>query len=188
MYKRQNYSDFQNININVIDFILGILLLYGLISGIVKGIISEFTSLISIGLSILLAKNLKNLVSSFIINFVDIDYIYVDVLSFVIVFFLGRWLLKLFMKLFNNLVNGSFLSVINRLLGGIFGVLKITVICSTLIMFIAPINNRLGLVSKRKINESKLYEPIFRIGQQVIPEFSKIRRPNHLFFKQLFNS
>jgi len=56
------------------------------------------------------------------------------------------------------------LGLINKIAGGIFGVLKVAVILGALLVFFDRINNTATLIKKETISQSILYQPVKKVG------------------------
>ena len=68
------------------------------------------------------------------------------------------------------------LGIVNKLLGAGFGLLKMAFIASVIIMFFAATNEEIELVSKEKLEDSKLYAPVRVIAPAVLPSILREAR------------
>jgi membrane protein required for colicin V production len=76
-------------------------------------------------------------------------------------------------KFLTKIADFAMLGLLNKIAGGLFGVLKVVVILGALLIFMEGSNRSLGFVKQETLNSSKLYEPIKEIGALV---FSKVLR------------
>lgn len=155
---------------NYLDIILGALLLIGLIRGIIKGLFVELASLVAIIAGIYGAIRFSFYVSDFLQDKVDLSAQNLKLIAFAITFIgiiLGVSLLG---KLLTKVAKFAALGLINRVLGGAFGLLKFAIIASGVIMFLGPLNNSLGVVSTEVIEASVLYTPVEAIAPAVYPK------------------
>jgi membrane protein required for colicin V production len=67
-------------------------------------------------------------------------------------------------KLLTKIADFASLGILNKILGGAFGGLKIAVMLGAVLVFFDRTNNTMEFVAKEKIDESILYEPVKEIG------------------------
>ena len=155
---------------NYLDIVLGALLLIGLIRGIMKGLFVELASLVAIVAGIYGAIRFSFYVSDFLQDKVNLSSQNLKLTAFAITFIgiiLGVSLLG---KLFTKIAAFAALGLINRVLGGAFGLLKFAMIASGIIMFLGPLNEKLGIVDSEIIETSILYPPVEAIAPAVYPK------------------
>jgi membrane protein required for colicin V production len=70
-----------------------------------------------------------------------------------------------------KLANNEAIGVINKLLGALFGGLKIALILSVLLLVFDRFNNTLSLVSEEELEDSILYKPVASIAPMILPQF-----------------
>ena len=61
------------------------------------------------------------------------------------------------------------LSIFNKLLGGLFGMLKAALIISYLLILVNSINEKWQFIDSDWREESVMYEPISNIGPSILP-------------------
>ncbi len=158
---------------NYLDIILGILLIIGLIRGISKGLFVELASLVAIIAGIYGAIKFSFYVSDFLEAKISLAPQYTKLLAFGITFIgiiLGVSLLG---KLLTKVAKFAFLGWLNRILGGLFGFLKFAMISSAIIMFLAPLNDTLGIIKKETLDNAILYKPVKAIAPAIYPAIIK---------------
>jgi membrane protein required for colicin V production len=72
-----------------------------------------------------------------------------------------------------KLANFASLGVINKILGGVFGALKIGLILSVVFIFFGKMNNTIPFVKKETLEKSILYAPVKNIAQTIFPSIIK---------------
>lgn len=77
------------------------------------------------------------------------------------VYFLGRMITKL--------LDLAALSMLNKVAGACFGLLKSALIISVVLMLIHPLNETLNFISKETKENSLLYQPLHNLSGTVIP-------------------
>ena len=155
---------------NVIDIILGIILLFGLIRGVMRGFIIELASLVALIVGVYGAIHFSYFAFDFLQNQFDWDEQYIQLTAFAITFILIVIFVLLIGKLLTKLVGAIALGIVNRILGGFFGLLKVAFITSALIMFISSFNDKTNFIEEEKLEESILYKPIQVIAPTFLPQ------------------
>ncbi len=151
-----------------IDIILGGCLLISLISGIKKGFIHQLTGFAALVVGLLAAVCFSKYTAELISGVIDLgaaENILAFVLTFLIVLIairvLGKWIRKLTAALM--------LGLLDRILGGLFSVLKWSLILSLSLIVFHAFNSRITLVQRAVLSRSKLYYPIKSIIPSLFP-------------------
>lgn len=154
----------------VIDIILGALIIYGIIKGFFKGLFVEVASLLALMLGVYGAVHFSNYAAEFLSNYVDWSEKKINISSFIITFIVIVLAISLAGKALTKLANFAALGIINKLLGALFGGLKIALILSILLLVSDRFNNTLSLVSE-ELEDSILYKPVASIAPIILPQF-----------------
>lgn len=152
-----------------LDIILGIVLITGLIRGFTKGFIRELTSLLALMIGVYGAVHFSYFVLTYLQDYLSLEPVVMNMMAFgctFLILFIGVVLLG---HLFTKIANLLALGIFNRLLGGIFGLLKSALILSVILMFITAINTEERWMSHEYLAQSKLYAPLEKFGQQILP-------------------
>ena len=112
----------------VIDIVLGGLILFGLIRGLMKGLFVEIASLAALILGIYGAIHFSNFASEYLESKVDWDESTINIASFAVTFVIIVLVISLAGKALTKLADFAALGMLNKLLGGLFGALKIGLI------------------------------------------------------------
>jgi len=160
--------------VNFIDIFLGIILLYGLFKGLKNGLFVELASLVSLLLGVYLSIEFSNLTADFIRETLSFDSDYLEIIAFLITFILVVVLVTLLAKVFTKIVDFANLGLINRLLGAVFGLVKIIFILSISMHFFQKINTNEVFLSKEKMDESILYNPVVETSELIFPVVSEL--------------
>ena len=129
----------------VIDIILGALILYGIIKGFFKGLFVEVASLLALMLGVYGAVHFSNYAAEFLSGYVDWSEQTMNISSFAITFIVIVLAVSLAGKALTKLANFAALGLINKLLGALFGGLKITLILSVLLLVFERFNTTLSI-------------------------------------------
>ncbi|MEM6514570.1 MAG: CvpA family protein [Bacteroidota bacterium] len=153
----------------LIDIILAVLLLFGLIRGFMKGLFVEVASLVALVAGVYGAIHFSNFAADFLDSKVEWDEKYINIAAFAITFVIIVFAIALAGKALTKLANFAALGILNKLLGGVFGLLKIVLILSVLIIVFENLNNTVNLVNDEDIEQSVLYGPVKNVAATIFP-------------------
>ncbi|CAZ95528.1 CvpA family protein [Zobellia galactanivorans] len=154
-----------------LDIILGLLLLYGLWKGLKNGLFVELASIVALIAGIYGAIHFSYYAGDYLSQNMDWNERYINIAAFVITFIVIVLAVQLAGKFLTKIANFAMLGLLNKVAGGIFGVVKVAVILGALLIFFERVNNSAGVVKDETMQESVLYGPIKEIGAFV---FSKV--------------
>jgi len=154
---------------NVIDIVLGALLLFGLVRGGIKGLFVEIASLLALVLGIYGALHFSNFAAEFLESRVDWSEQVINITAFAITFVIIVLAISLAGKALTKLADFAALGLLNKLLGAAFGALKIALILSIVLLLFNKLNKTLPFVNDADIEDSVLYEPIKSLAPMVFP-------------------
>ena len=137
---------------NLIDLIIIAIIGFGIIRGYSKGLIIELSSFFGIFISFFIAGNVDNLLSNEISAFISVNSDLLNTISFIIIFILSYLLIIYLAKGFTKLAKVVYLGLLNSVLGGVFGGLKLLLI----LLIITKIIFSLKLLSNNIISESSI--------------------------------
>ncbi|SDX60864.1 membrane protein required for colicin V production [Lutibacter oricola] len=159
---------------NTFDIIIAVILVFGFIRGILKGLFVEVASLISLIAGIYGAIHFSYFVGEFLAQKVDWDEQYITIVSFAITFAIIVLVISLLGKLFTKMADFASLGILNKILGGVFGALKLGLILSIVLLVFNKLNNTLPFISEDQTEESILYKPIKNLAPTLFPNFIKV--------------
>ena len=134
---------------NSLDYILFIPLLYGLYRGFTKGLIIELASLLALTLGIYGALHFRSFTFEFLCDYVEIKNVYLELVSYGLTFLIIVMVISLTGKVLTMLIKLVSLGLINRMMGAIFGSIKVLLILSVFILFFDRFNKEFGMVNER---------------------------------------
>lgn len=158
-----------------IDIILAALILFGLIRGFMKGFFVEVASLAALFAGIYGAIHFSNYASDFLQSKVDWDDKVINITAFVITFVIIVFAIAFAGKALTKLADFAALGIINKLLGGVFGGLKIALILSVLLFVFDKMNKTIPFTDEKILNESILFQPVKTLAPSIFPN---ILNPN----------
>ena len=158
---------------NYLDIVLGIFLLLGLYKGIKNGLLIEVASLVAIILGVYGAINFSFYAAEYLDNQVDWEPATRNLLAFAITFIVIVLIITLTGKLLTKLAEVIMLGILNRILGGLFGILKVAFILSVILMFVSSLAERLNFINEETKESSVLYTMVQPLAPLLLPNILK---------------
>ena len=161
---------------NSLDYILLLPLLYGLYRGFTKGLIIELASLLALTLGIYGALHFSSFTFEFLSDYVEIKTVYLQLASYVLTFLIIVMVISITGKALTILIKLVALGFINRMMGAIFGSIKVLLILSVFILFFDRFNKQFGMVKDEVLNASRMYTFLIQAEQfypNVLEEFER---------------
>ena len=153
----------------VIDIVLGALILFGLVRGFMKGLFVEVASLAALIAGVYGAIHFSNFAAGFLESRVDWSEKTINITAFAITFVVIVLAISLAGKALTKLADFAALGVLNKLLGGVFGALKIGLMLSVVLLVFNSLNKTIPFVDEEEINDSVLYEPVRSLAPMIFP-------------------
>ncbi len=152
---------------NIIDLILSIFLLLGIVRGLFKGFLAELAGLVALIAGIYAAIHFSHLTFDFLAIFFSWDEKVLSIIAFALTFFIVALLISMLGRILTKMAHLVALGLVNRLLGGIFGMLKMAFLASLFFMFLESFD--LFHVDKETREESVLYAPVHAFAPLFLP-------------------
>ena len=141
---------------NYIDIIILVLLVVFGIAGLRKGLIIELATLLGLGVGLYGAFHFSDFTAEKLVNFVEINPKYLNVIAFIVTFIVLAILVNLLGRLVAKLVKTINLGFIDKIGGFVVGVAKGVLICSLLVMLLNALELK-GVVKDKAKQNSLLY-------------------------------
>ena len=141
---------------NVLDLIIGIILLLFAFAGLRRGLIIEAFYLASFIVGIYGAMYFSDIVADWMAGFVEVGKEYLAVIAFIVTFIIFVVLIRIVGRLVSQLVHAISLGFLDKLGGFFFGIIKGALLTSIVIM-IMNIFGLTSLIRKDLRNSSILY-------------------------------
>jgi len=162
---------------NSFDYILLIPFMYGFYRGFMKGLIIELASLLALTVGIYGALHFSSFTFEFLSDYIEIKTVYLQLASYGLTFLFIVMLISLIGKILTMLIKLVSLGFINRMIGAIFGGIKVLLILSVFISFFDRFNKQFGMINDEILSSSLMYNPIRiqaeKIYPNVLEEFEK---------------
>ena len=154
---------------SVIDIVLGALILFGLVRGFMKGLFVEVASLVALIAGVYGAIHFSNFAGEFLESKVDWNEKTINIVAFAITFVIIVLTIALAGKALTKLANFAALGIINKLLGGLFGGLKIALILSVVLIVFDKMNSTIPFTEEETLEDSVLYKPVKSLVPMILP-------------------
>ena len=153
----------------ILDIVLLLCFIPAVVKGLSKGLINELISLVSILLGAWLAFKFSGVVSTWLSQYLQLDPKVVNVIAFAIIVILVILLLYFIGQLLTKVVKITTLGWLNRLLGMVFGILKVALVLGLVIMVFAGINAKWGIVKSSTLDDAVIYNALKHFAETVFP-------------------
>jgi membrane protein required for colicin V production len=149
---------------NIFDVIVLIILLYGLMMGLIKGFIIEVAGIIALILGVTGSFKFTRILEVSLNSYVDWSPKTIQIASFIILFIIIIYAVSLLAKMITKTLKIIALGIINRIFGGIFGLLKWCVILSSFVLVSQEINEIITLIPDKTLKDSVSYNLLDKLG------------------------
>lgn len=96
---------------------------------------------------------------------------YIAIVSFILTFIIIVIAITLLGKLFTKMADFASLGWVNKLVGGLFGCLKMALIVSVLLIYFSKLNTKFEVVKESSLQESIFYKPIKDLAGKIFPSY-----------------
>jgi membrane protein required for colicin V production len=165
---------YKNHEMNTFDIIITGLLLFGFVRGLYKGLFLEVASFIALVAGIYGAIHFSYFIKDLLVTKVSWEEKYITLAAFAITFLVIVIVVTLIGKLFTKIADFASLGILNKLLGGVFGALKIGFGLSVILLIFSKLNNKIPFISVEQQESAVLYEPIKNLAPNIFPEYVKV--------------
>ena len=157
----------------VMDIIIGGFLLYGFIRGVLKGLFTELAALLSLLLGLYAAIKFSGYVGGTLSRNLHWNETTIKITAFIITFAAAVLLVIFLGKFFTKLAKFAMMGWLNKLLGGIFGLLKWAVIISILLHIFVRVNFNYSIADKKSLDESIFFYPMLKVSSTIYPTLTE---------------
>ena len=154
---------------NYLDIILIIPLAYGLVQGLRKGLVKEIAGLLAVVLGIYLARYWSLPASQALGELTGWATNICTPLAYALVFIVVSLSISALSYMLSKIIGAIMLGWLNRLLGAAFGIIKMLLLLSVILNFVALMNQFMPIKDKPVVQQSLLYSPIEDVMGVVLP-------------------
>jgi membrane protein required for colicin V production len=158
---------------NIFDIIIAALLLFGFVRGFLKGLFVEIASLVALIGGVYGAIHFSYFIGDFLNESVSWTEEYISLAAFAGTFIVIIIVISLLGKALTKFADFVSLGVMNKILGAVFGALKIGLILSIVFIFFSKMNDTIHFIKKETLESSILYNPVKKIAPLLFPSIIK---------------
>ena len=157
---------------NWIDLIISLLLVYAFYNGFKNGLILELTALLALVLGIFAAYYYADITAHYLDKWVDWSDAILMTFAFILTFIIVVILINLIGKIISKIIGMIALGLVNKIAGGIFGLLKIFLLISVLFLVADAVKQYVDLFQYKIVQSSYILnfyeENILELFPQII--------------------
>lgn len=158
---------------NIFDIIIAALLLFGFVRGFLKGLFVEIASLVALIGGVYGAIHFSYFIGDFLNESVSWAEEYISLAAFAGTFIVIIIVISLLGKALTKFADFVSLGIMNKILGAVFGALKIGLILSVVFIFFSKMNDTIPFIKKETLESSILYNPVKKIAPLLFPSIIK---------------
>ncbi len=159
---------------NLFDLFIAAIVIYAFVKGFLKGLFVEIASLIALVGGVYGAVHFSYLVADILKDYVNWSENYISLTAFGITFVAIVIAVSMLGKALTKIADLAALGFLNKVLGGVFGLLKSILILSVLLVFFDKINTTVSFVNKETLSNSILYQPVKSVIPTVFPSLFEV--------------
>lgn len=157
---------------NWIDLIISLLLVYAFYNGFKNGLILELTALLALVLGVFAAYYYADITAHYLDKWVDWSDAILMTFAFILTFIIVVILINLIGKIISKIIGMIALGLVNKIAGGIFGLLKIFLLISVLFLVADAVKQYVDLFQYKIVQSSYILnfyeENILELFPQII--------------------
>ena len=169
---------------NFIDILILFPLLLAAWKGFKRGFIIEIFIVLALLVGIYCGIHFSDYTSDLIKDKLSVSSIYLPIISFALTFIVIAVGIYFTGKMLEKVIKIAQLSLLNKLGGVFFSVVKTLYFMSTLFLLIASVQEKTELIPTDTLNESLLYAPVSKLSLATIPYLKESK----LFITENFKS
>ena len=171
---------------NYLDIFIACTLVFGFTRGYLKGLVMELSSIFALLLGVYCSIKFSDFTFTFVSDkfpqiIENVNENYLKIASFAFTFFLIIVLISIVGKALTKILKMVFLGFLNKMLGGVFGVIKFALILSICFIFFKNINSTLFLVDDSFADSSFFYDQFIDLGNRLLDVFNSNKASINFF-------
>ncbi len=165
-----------------IDLVFIVILGYGCIRGLWNGFLIELASLASLLIGIYIALKFSFILKGIVGSHVSWSPQTLQIIAFILTFVLVIVGITVLAKSLTKIANLTPLGPLNKVAGGILGIIKTILILSFMLNVFQKVNSNFAFADKKTLAKSLFYYPVMEIAGIVYPSveawFVKVKNAN----------
>ena len=163
--------------LNTLDIIILVPLLWAFYAGFRKGLIVELASLAALVLGIYIAVHFSFVTADILSRYIDVSPEKMPFIAFIVTFLVVIFVVRLVGKIVEKIIGMVALGFLNRIGGALFSVIKYAVFISVVLLLLNKFN--LGLINEETKKDSRLYAPVEKIAPFLWERLEELKLKSH---------
>lgn len=157
---------------SIVDIVLLVLLILGLVRGFMRGFFVEIASLVALVAGVYGAFHFSSFAATYLKDRVNWNENTVNIAAFAITFIVIVLVISLAGKALTKIADFAMLGLVNKLMGALFGGLKVALILSVVLVVLDKLPANIPFFKAETYqDESVLYKPIKALIPTLFPNF-----------------
>ena len=152
---------------NLVDFLLIIIISWGVYKGFLNGLVKELASILGIIFGIFLAKNYYFILDKNILLMLDVEPKLISSMSLILIFVLTIVTFNILANISTKFLQLIALNLLNKIIGSLIGGVKSILILCFLVFIISKIN-QIQTIENNEMKTSIIYNEIKKINTIII--------------------
>lgn len=153
----------------VLDIVLIGFILFGVVRGFYKGFFVEVASFVALVAGVYGALNFGDYAAEFLKSHTAWEEKTVSVVAFGVTFVVIVLVISIAGKALTKLASFAALGILNRILGALFGGLKLVLILSVALLVFHRMQDTVPLIEEKTLKDSMLYNPVKDFAPKLFP-------------------
>ncbi len=153
----------------ILDIVLLLCFIPAIVTGISKGFVKQVIDFVAILLAAWAAFRFSTVLAGWLGTYVTLDETVLKVICFVLIAIVVALVLNLVGTLITKALQKLSLGFFNRLLGMVFGVLKVGLILGLVILLFESLNSTLNIVKPEATENAVVYNALKDVANAIFP-------------------
>lgn len=158
---------------NFVDLLFAVLLGFGTWRAFRKGLVLSVFSILALIVGIYGGIRFSDYTASLINNYFELNAEWMPLLSFTLTFIALVIAVHLLGRFITKALKIVALGTLNKIAGAVFGLAKMALIISVLLLFFDPINHKWKIIKPEVQQSSLLYEPLHNFAAFIVPAITE---------------
>lgn len=144
----------------LIDIIILVLIGVGVIQGMMQGFLKQLAAVVGLVVGLLIARALFGVVAAQLVDALGTSITIAQIVSFILIWIIVPLICIMVASVLTKALDAIHLGWLNRLLGGLFGAVKVMLFVGLAIHVLEYLDPKDEIISETKKDASVLYRPV----------------------------
>lgn len=160
---------------NIFDIVVGIVAVLFLFKGLKRGLFVELAGFVALFLGLWLSYSYYEFISAqYVSQYLDWSEESLQIFSFFVLFIIVVSLVHLLAKLITGFLNIIALGLVNRLFGGLFGLMKLLLLLIVFYLSLDYLDTFYSLKSEDWLEDSLVFQNTFGLYRNYLPALAEL--------------